>query len=453
MPRCSAVNLRGEAAKFVLSALALNSHPENTAGQFQAFLRAEPTLRWSLSANRHTARPRPNRHADLAVAEFAADGSLRSLQSMLDERRVDAPLLWHAGAELVRAYNRSRHDDDVERLERIWSEWTTGTTQHAPWPAGSHEQAMRYARRLLTATWLSFESTDARFTAPDFFLRKHGGLGALNVVARPQPNGAVDLWVQVHPAAIDAAPMQEALARLASQWGRKEPVMFPAPQPLGPPRIAGVVHSRTVERTQDLIDFSPLLALRKSLNIRLDTALTGKVHLSALLIWCLARQPEFDGRAFSLGVDLPAEGRHRRGFTYLTVCPSDYFTGPHGLRLSAYVREFNRLLSQTRRRKGDLYRGLTRAALLPAPLRARYMATFPGSVAFFGVNLLRDAELCLSPMPDRGFDGGMLAVGNMNLARIDGKRVGCASFAGPACQIANCPTALRRAIENCASLV
>lgn len=448
--QCAAVNLRGEASKFVLSALSLN-RPADLPGALQHFLRGHPELRWTLAPSRHTVRPRPNQHADVVTATFAADGSLQSLTPLLDgdhDERLVAPV----SRDLVRAYNRSRHEDDTVRPAQVWYEWTVAVEHHAPWSAASHRHADALARRILSATWLSFDESADRFATPDFYRRKHGGLGCANVVARNQPDGSIDLWFQFHHATIDGCPAQEAVSKLAATWGRSKDVAFPSGRTFNSIRC-GQAHGRSMERVQDFIDFTPLLDLRKRLVTKLDTAVTGRAHLSAVLIWALAQQPEFAGRRFSVAVDVPADAGNARTFTFLPIRPADFFDGPAGPRLSAYVREFNRLLTLTRRRQSPAHRAFGRMGLLPAPLRHELMAANPQVAAdtfgTVGVTLLRDAEIFLAPMADHGFDDGFLAIGNMNLPTADGRRVGSATFAAPAGRVAIYPVALRRAIERC----
>ena len=456
MRRCAAVNLRGEASKYVLSSLGLNSSASTVAGSLQAFLRDEPTLRWSLSGGRYAARPRANRHSDIVIVAFDADGALRSIDPVLDQTTTEPKLLAQVCRELVNAYNRSRHDDDVQRPGRLWYEWSSSIAHYATWPAAAHQEANRIAYRVVSGSWLSFEETSDRFAAPDFFLRKHAGLGALNFIARPAGEGMLDLWVQIHHAAIDGAPMQGAMDRLALKWGKRG-VVFPAPGQAAPARLAGIARGRRVARTQDFFDFTPLLEFRKALNARLDTAVTGKAHLSSLLIWCLARQPEFEGRRFSLAVEVPAEGNNSSSFTFLPIRPADYFASAFGPRISAYVREFNRLLAVTRRRQSETQRAFGRMALLPAPLLGKCLKEFAGAgdhpLGSVGVTLLAKAEVFLTPISDVGFEDGFLAVGNMCLPGVNSAPVGCASFAGPTGRVESYPAALRRAIGESASLV
>lgn len=452
--QCAAVNLRGEASKFVLSALGL-TRPADVAGALQHFLRGHPELRWTLAPSRHSVRPRPSQHADVVTATFAADGSLQSLSPLLDgdhDERLIAPV----SGELVRAYNRSRHEDDTVRPGQVWYEWTVGAEHHAPWSAASHGHADALARRILSATWLSFDESADRFAAPDFCRHKHGGLGCVNVVARNQPDGSIDLWLQFHHATIDGAPAQEAVSKLSATWGRSKGVAFPTDRTLAPIRC-GHAHGRSIERVQDFVDFTPLLEFRKRLDARLDTAVTGRAPLSAVLVWALARQPEFAGRRFSVAVDVPADAGNARTFTFLPIRPADFFDGPAGPRLSAYVREFNRLLTLTRRRQSPAHRAFGRLGLLPAPLLHECLATNPHVAAdtfgTVGVTLLRDAEIFLAPMADHGFDDGFLAIGNMNLPADDGRRVGSATFTAPAGKVSAYPDALRRSIESCRASV
>jgi hypothetical protein len=264
------------------------------------------------------------------------------------------------------------------------------------------------------------------------------------------PDGrTADVWMQVHHAAADGAPMQELLGQLRKALGEREQVLFPAPETWRPLAVARPWHlpgDRPIEHALDFLDFTPLLELRRELNSFREKRGTSPATVGATLVWSLSRQADFRGKRFAVTVDVPATPREPRCVDLVVTRP-DAFPD-----LDSYVDDFNAQVAACRKRRSPTRRAMQAMALL-SPTAAlsllrlnaeRTRETF-GTV---GLSLLRDAQVFLAPMSDPGFDDGFLAIGRMDLPTADGRRVGAASVKGDRGKPERLLRALRAAVES-----
>jgi hypothetical protein len=297
--------------------------------------------------------------------------------------------------------------------------------------------------------WMSFmffadviRDPKSRFVPPALCSTACAGEEVVDVHCRLSPDlRVVDVWMQFHHAIVDGAPMWEMMSRLEQAWGKAEEVTYPAP---GERATAGPWHlpgERPVHHALDFVDFAPLLASRQAIKGR------QPVTVSALLTWCLARQPGFEGKRIASTVDVPALGREPRCVDFVVVRPGDF------RRFDDYVREFNRQVAACRARTTETARMTRALALLPprlalAALRAN-AAKRDETFGTVGLTILRDAPVFLAPYADLGFDDGFLAIGSMDLPTADGRRVGAASAKGELRKPEQLLAALRAAVSNC----
>ena len=484
--RATGVGLRSEASKFALSAFGLDlwsddRPPEGADAppveraeehfvlRFGQFLRGETIPRINLEHDRSLTRLVVRDQVDLTLAAFGPGGELLSARPFLDSR-LSTPKpreeVVHARIlpALLEGYNDHRNAWD--HVPPDDEDYVAPDLDGSPAAPGA---ARAYVRRVLGSTFVSFDSLppgappDLRFLPPDFRLRRSPGYGALNVVCRLSPDRrAADVWVQVHHAATDGAPVQEMLSRLERQWGEAGPVVYPAPDAFRPhasPRPCAAPRARrSMQCVTDFIDFSPLLELRKRLEEQPDLRAAGGVTVAALLTWALGHQPEFAGKKFAVPVDCPPADGRPRGTWFAPVRPGEYFgTFRRAAAFAAYTHEFNRLLDETRLGDAPACRALDEMALLPPAVQAialrlnadRADRTF-GTV---GLTILRDAKVFVAPMVDFGFNDGFIAIGNMTLPAADGGRVGPVTVKGTGDGIAGYPEAIRRAVKACGEYV
>jgi hypothetical protein len=268
-----------------------------------------------------------------------------------------------------------------------------------------------------------------------------------NFDCRTDQTGVTDLWVRVNHIGIDGMLAQEIVSRLEAAWGLAEPLIYPTPEQFAPHSIArDSLGSDGIVELQAFLDFSPLLAWRKTENARQPEPMT----LSAALIWCLARHPTFADLHVGTTVDVPATDELPRGVGIVVIRPADYFKRDDGLR--RYVRDFNRQLDLTRRRVSTACKTLDAVALLKPKLASavlHHALNTPRAFGSMGVTILRDAKVFGAPLGDAGHPNGFIAIGGVQLPAGDGRTVGCVMIKGPAAKVAGYPTSIREAIERC----
>lgn len=490
--RAMGVGLRSQGSRFVLSAFGLDlwsdltpppdaPEPAYEAAQrhfvkrFAEFLRNEPIARCELEHTRSLTDVRSRQEVDVTFARFGPEGELQSVELVLDPAYPLAP----PREDVLRARILPAFLETYNALGRAWDDrpppedaFVPAELDGSPAAPGA---ASGYVRRVLGGTFVSFEepildpsstSSDppARFVMPDFLRRKTPGLAPLNVVCRLSlDHRTVDVWVQVHHAALDGAPVQEMLTRLEQAWGVARPPTYPAPGAFRPQPAAADLCSvkgskRRLYHVQDFVDFTPLTSLRQDLSARPPVKAAGPVSVAALLLWCLAHQPEFFGKNFGTTIDVAPGGGRNRAVGFLPIRPGEYFDELNrAAGFASFVHDFNRLLADTRARRGPACRALDTMALLPpwlqtAALRLNREQTGE-TFGTVGLSILRDAKVFIAPMADIGFEDGFISVGNMALPAAGGARVGSVSVKGPDRKVAGYPDALRRAVTLCRDYV
>ncbi|MBV9998881.1 MAG: hypothetical protein JO015_07175 [Verrucomicrobia bacterium] len=470
--RTLGLGLRSEGCKFALSAFGLRlaaepptgapvsdrEQEEQLAERLAGFLRNEPDAHFVLRQDRFCTCRVPSPQVDVTLARFSPSGELQSIRPFLDDRQALAPGesdRFEIEGDVIEEYNRTRHLPErtrarvlVPNLRRRW-----GGRENAP---VRRQLRTSYGERIVRSVCLSFElaasESDKRFEPPDFRFRRVIGLGFLNFVCRRLPDGAVDLWMQVHHTGGDGVPMQELLTRLESAWGADDQTFYPAdrgnlPEPV--PCCASP-QERPLHVITDFIDFAPLLALRKGLNQRSANEIAGNIPVGCLLLWCLAHRPEFAGVTFASTVDVPATDTQARAVDFVPIRPGAYMqTGLGGF--VAFVDDFRRRTDQSRARQSAGYKAMRRLALLPPALASAALRMNPeaarsafGSV---GVSIVKEGKVGVGTMADAGFDGGFIVIGSMSLPCSGGGTTTSVSIKGEPAAIRRYPLAIRQAIK------
>ena len=316
-----------------------------------------------------------------------------------------------------------------------------------------------YGERILNSCCLSFETIGIdrvkRFEPPDFRIRRIIGAGFLNVVCRRAPNGAMDIWIQVHHTGGDGAPMQEFLSRLETIWGTQPGILFPSDP--GSRRRFFLVLLRTEERPlhliSDFIDFSALFRLRSDLK-----CVSQRKELKPfqwVLCWIGALLTSLSFKALNLptrSMCRPTKLRSR-GVDLVPIRPADYMD-QRGF--AAYLNDFNQLVLDARNRRTRSYRAMRNLAVLPPMLASAALRLNPeaGRSTFgtVGVSIVKSAKVVVGTMADQGFDGGFILIGNMSLPSRNGRTSAAVSIKGDYAAIRGYPMAIRRAIQMASRL-
>ena len=466
--RTVGTGLRSEATKFGLSAFGVKTGSSCTtehvskieeyfAKRFAAFLRTEPSARFALRHDRFCCHRVANLCPETTLAEFSPWGELRSILPILDESDpvpLSSSERHEVERHIVEAFNRTRQLPEFKRarilIGNVTKRWL-GTRK----PGHVRSNGAAYGERILKSCCLSFETVsmdqDKRFEPPDFRIRRIIGAGFLNVVCRRAPRDAFDIWTQIHHTGEDGEPMQEFLSRLETAWGTEPGVVFPTDTG-NPPKILPCFASteeRPLHLITDFIDFSAFFRLRNELKTRFAKQGIEAVPVTALFLWCLAHQPEFQGVQFANAVDVPANKTKGRGVDLVPICPADYFD-QRGF--AAYVSNFNQLVLDARNRRTISYRAMRNLALLPPVLASAALRLNPdaGCSTFgtVGVSIVKSAKVVMGTMADQGFDGGFILIGNMSLPSRNGHTSAAVSIKGEYAAIRSYPMAIRRAVQT-----
>ena len=283
-----------------------------------------------------------------------------------------------------------------------------------------------------------------RFEPPEFMSLETARPELLNVVCRVSPDGrTADVWMLIHHAVADGAPMQEMLTRLERSWGLREAVVYPRPEqwrPRSMPRPWYRRGERPLGQLLDFVDFTPLLSARRKISAEPPPT------IAALLIWHVARQPGFEDKRFASTVDVPAGGAEPRCVDFVVIRPADYADLP------TFSKEFDRQVEACRTRLSQTRAAIRAISLLPPRLAMAALTLNPertnATFGTVGLTILRDAKVFLAPMTDTGFDDGFVAIGGMSLPTADDRRVGAVSVKGTSGKSEAVLIALRNAVAQ-----
>jgi hypothetical protein len=456
--RTLGILLRSEPTRFALSAFGLDvadGNENELAARLREYLDGQPDAHFRLEWSDVVTIRRRTPSVDVVLLRFASSGALEDLEPHLSgdvsaagcDRGANRDEVHRA---IVAAYNRTRQLPEVERTRAL---------------ANAVDGA--YARRVLSACCLSFETIDssnpaARFRPPDFRARRTLGFGFLSVVMRlAADRRTVDVWMSAHHVGLDGVPLQDLLTRLEQAWGVSQPPVFPAPdhhQPFMVSRPCSCPGERDVHEMLTFVDLSPVLALRDQLNGRHAREVGGPVTLGAVIAWLLNGEPALAGVRIASTVDVAASGGYDRDVDVVPLRPADYVSNGDGWSgFVLFAKEFNRLVALSRARTSPLRQGMQTAGLLPAWAHAYAVRSNPAALDdTFGslcVTIIRDAKVFVAPMTDLGLGKGFFAIGHAALPTADGRRVTAISIKGDAGTISEYPAILRRMVARSAALL
>lgn len=469
--------LRTEHAKFTLAAFRLNlvhskgdiSLPQICA-RLAEFLKAAPKTHWQLEWGRFAAWSRKKRYVDVIGADYAKEGTLRSIHVLLDRRGPLYPNMTSEFCALIHTrfieeYNRVLNVPDKKRPRQLKHHMYLWVLQYKGCSILCRFEAREYIDRLLSATFVSLERIEvdslkkgARYFEPNFIKRKHPGHGLLNIICRFWPeSNECDMWFQFHHVPVDGVPMQELLSELKSFWGTRGEIMFPRLTEIEYPatRICSTERGkRALYQAQRFYSFDAFLNMRRELNDRLQGELEHSITIISMFIWGLAHHKSFYDRKFVFTVDLTecdVSGRDR-GLGFVFIRPSLFFNRDNPLgAFIEYQQEFNRRLYSTRHRHSESYELLELYALTNELMYGLVRRLFPKAlrelVGTIGLTIIRDADLFITPLTDIHTDG-FFAFGNLTVPTVDGNTAGAVSVRAPRSKIDGYLAALSETINH-----
>lgn len=472
--RTLGLGLRSEGTRFALSSFGLQIPTDaNTANQpgdivdrfihhFAHFIVNEPDAHFILKHHPYHVERMPVSQMDLVRCDYCAKGELGAIKPHLDSRipvTLDAPARTEVEKIILLAHRSTRQLSDIFRFRQLEQEVRRQITSHTG--LDDKERCLAYAGRILSALTISSEPMPtepcARFLPPDFRQHRGFGAGSFNLVLRQTTGGCVDLWLNIHHTAADGAPMQEMLGRLEAAWGTGEAPRFPAYDASRSWFIQNCQTSsqdRPISVLVDFLDFAPLTKCRIALNAKLVGRLNAPVPITAMILWSLAKEPEFAGRKFATAVDVPPDKRWPRAVDLVSIRPEDYFARPDGFIV--FVRDFQDIVNAGHARRSRTYAAMRALSFVAPRLAAQALASNPGrSRATFGtvgLSILKSAKVFVAPMADAGWDDGFLALGSLSLPASDGRTIGVLTVKSDPARITQCARAFRSALSKADSL-
>ncbi len=460
--------LRTEHSKFVLAAFRLDfwsdlkTKDENTivsaqrhlierlARFFKDYPIAYHQLRWS----RFSAKTRIKKSVDIVHADFDKNGNLESMELYLNlsehsaVNNIPSELKIALIRGIIENYNKTRNCDDKKRpliLKKKLDKWFLRQSRLIP--SETKEQAEHFIERILSATFITFETLPpkvsakdyGRFRMPCFIKYKHPGFGILNIVCRFTADlSEADLWVQFSHISIDGVPAQEILNAIKRHWGRCGDIKFPPPDYKDGivPDLCSTKNGKDgIYHVYQFVDFRHFLRFRRELNKRYAHQAKANITAAALLIWKLAQFREFEDIKFSMPVDLRATDRWERTLGFVFIRPSTYFDKDKPDRgFFRFQREFNRQLMATRKRKSESYKLLESYTLTPPLMYSTTSKLIPATVKEFigtvGITIIKKADFFIAPYSDIHSDG-FIAFSNFSIPSDDGEKVCVVSIKGP----------------------
>lgn len=338
-------------------------------------------------------------------------------QAHLAERLIDS--LARAPELLVRI-RRAADEHRAEASDRLactlrFDAWEPGPARFVPpvnWDGGEHPAPS------------SDDTADVLFS----------------IICRIAPSGHADLWVRANHVGTDGVPVQEALSRLEMEWGTND-VAYPSPHdfaPLATPRPApGRPHHAQL---QSFVDFGPLLAWRKQENAHLPEPMTFSAAVLWWLAQQPPLEGRYMGttvevaatsslpRGVGVVVTRPSEFLRRPDGLARYVHDFNAQMDRTRRRASSSCKALDAAV---------LLPARSAEALLRHALDHQPRAF--GTVA---LTVLKDARVFGTPIGDTGHPDGFLAIGSAALPTGGGQRVGCVTVKGPATRLREYPRIL-----------
>ncbi|MDD5699497.1 MAG: alpha/beta fold hydrolase [Victivallaceae bacterium] len=482
--KASGIFMRKEHAKFILASFRLTyagkgkpppdpeAAKELIINRLADFLLKHPATHWASEAGIFMNRRKKVFFTDLTEVRFSADGRILKLVPHFDTTRSTFTMLTAETMEktlkqIVFYCNKTYNLRDPKRARKIYKKlflWVM--FQRNLSMTGQHELRL-FISRILNGAFIQFETlTDnpkyflkERLATPNTRYRRHPGFGLLNIICRFTPDLAEsDLWFQYHHVPVDGMPMQEMLEELKAEWGSCGQIKYPAlSSPAAEMELYDFGHN--IFRARIYLCFDEFLELRKKINEKYYSQMSGPATIASMLVWGLAQYKELRNRKFlfpvdtSLLVDYPQD----RDISLVIIRPGKFFDLKHPLEgFLRYQREFNRRLFATRLGKSETYELLELYALIH-PLFYYFASTImpkamAEAIGTAGLTILRNAEMFISPLTDVHFNG-FIAIGNMKMPTEDGSTASAISFCGSKEHIMQYIEAMQNLPAHCRNLL
>ena len=473
--RTLGILLRSEPTRFALSAFGLrlpdaarDGHDvaevqRRIADELQQYLARQPDAYFALEWRDVITLRRRRTSVDVALLQFSAAGDLEGLTLHIADATKSSAVSEPSARihpVLIAAYNSTRRLPEVERARALRRAIEASLESESD--AVTAAEMKGYAERLLTACCLSFEAVDLsdsvqRFRPPAFHLRRTLGFGFLSIVMRVATTGrSADVWISAHHVGLDGVPLQELVTGLERAWGRCEPVLFPSPdrdRPFMDARTCSVPGERHVEEMLAFVDFSPVIALRETLNTTHAAAVGATITFGTVIAWLVSLEPEFAGIRIASTVDVASSDGYDRDVDVVPLRPADFAVGEDPWNgFVPFATEFNRLIALSRSRSSPLRRNMQTAGLLPPQIHSQAVYSNPAALDdTFGslcITIIRDASVFVAPMTDLGLGHGFFAIGSTSLPSADGGRVTAVSIKGDAGALTRNYAVLQRIIAR-----
>jgi pimeloyl-ACP methyl ester carboxylesterase len=464
--------LRREHAKFVLAAFRLDflsdvsfqggrdfslsqKHIQERLG---LFFKRHPLVYGHLQWGKFSTRAKKKDLQDIVCADFNDNGTLKRIQPHLDQSGGRFECIHKEVAKqldelMVDVYNQLLSVSDDRRPRRFKRELKKQVLGLEGRSKQEIKESLSYLKRISNSIFIHFEILPAeerrlalnRFKAPDFLLRKHPGLGTMNIYCRLTADlSEADLWFQISHVAMDGVPTQDILNALKAEWKTCGDLVFPSTaqrlEAVAPVQCTTENGKNALYYADQLIDFRPLLKERDALNKLYAGQLQEPITVISMLGWGLAHQPVFSRRKFLFPVDLPSTRPGERTLGFVNIRPARYINDPNCQNpFLAYQREFHRKLLRARARSSGIYKLFEMSSILPPivywfvqKFMKRLYAIATGSVV---ITMIKDADYFITPFSDMMLDG-FIAFGNYSIPTEDKKVVGLVSAKSTQGQVA-----------------
>ena len=410
------------------------------------FLCSKSMLHWSIEPKLFSLHRKRLNFNDIVEAEFATDGTLLKIVPYFDRTRKSFQALSQehiSGVlnEFIQYYNKLVHkkvNNIPRRMSRHLKTWIFKVRKLS---FTGRFDMLELIERLMTASFINFEhlannDLRKRLSTPNLKVYHHPGWGLLNMVVRFSNDFAsADLWVQYHHVPVDGMPMQEILEELKKKWGTTQVLQYPA-LTSHEARPEVIYCGNSLFRGRFFADFSQILALRRQLNEKYSSEMSGPATLASMLMWGLCRHEFFRDAKILFPVDI-AKGvkfANERELGLLFMRPDRFFNPSDELNgFLKYEKEFNMRLSRTRTCRSESYEMMELYSMVhpifycfAKNLMPKATSEYLGTV---GLSMMRNAEMFLAPFSDlqkRGF----MAIGNLSVPTIDGGKAGAVSICG-----------------------
>ena len=413
--------------------------------QLSRFIYSHPELHKKLAWSAFSVEVQHNPYIDFVLAHFTPNGTLKSIELLLDDSKTDISLEQPEENVLfemvVDAYNQLRFASDESRPRKIRKKVRKDIGKVFKGEA----LAVQYEilDRILAAVFIHFETElqagkekDNRFSVPKFFTMRPLGFGCLNIHVRFHHDERCDLWIRFNHAVIDGVLAAQFVEQLVKNWNGI-PVIFPA-KGLNMFQVQDTMNYRNripLCLASGLIEFEKLLEYRRMINSELSAELESPVTLAGMLLWGLGCSEMCKSMKFLMPIDLPEDAEHERTVGLVYIRPGKYSKLHEGREeFIAFQAAFNKQVQSTRLRNSIQYQVLEEFSILPLSAyyySARYLRNPMQEVIGSAVlTILKEATFVTAPYSRTATDC-IINFGNVNIEVDGGKKAGAVTIKAP----------------------